>query len=258
MKKINTLHLIFLFLTFLACTKNDNLVKEYYPDHTIKCIMEVKNGMRNGLTKNFDEKGRLLSTAELVNDKYEGWLINYNPANGKITFKSHYKDDKQNGEVTSYYDQGQLYREMTYVNGRVDSIVKTYWPDGKLQAQVYFKMGMPAIGLEEFDKEGNQVQQPHIVIEENNQLALLNLVTLKIYLSNHKPKVDFYMGDLKEGKYLDPKTFKYNDTNGVVKLEYEVPRNHRIMETITILARTRSDYGNTLVLRRVYNVSLSN
>jgi major membrane immunogen (membrane-anchored lipoprotein) len=258
MNRFKLPHILCILLLITVCKHEDNLVKEYYPDGTIKSKIEVKNGKRNGLTRNFDEKGRLLSTAELVDDKYEGLLITYNPANGKITAKSHYKDDKQNGTVTTYYDQGQLYREMTYVNGRVDSIVKTYWPDGSLQAEVYFKMGAPAIGLKEFDRKGNPVQQPSIIVEEINQLALLNTVTLKMYLSDHNTKADLYLGELKDGKYLDPNTFKFIDKYGVATLEYEVPRHHTIMKKISILARTRTTFGNTLVLHRDYNVSISN
>jgi hypothetical protein len=248
-----------ILLALVSCSgKNKDLEYEYYPDGTLKSEIQVKNGMRNGITKNYDEKGRLISTAELADNKYEGWMINYNPKNNKITAKALYKNDQQDGPATLYYSDGQLYREMTYVNGRVDSIVKTYWPGGKLQAEVYFKMGEPAIGLKEYDKDGNPVKQPTIVIEGINQLAMLNRYGLKIYLSDHTGKVNFYKGELTDGKYLSSKTPGIFDKDGVATLYYNLSGGQVIREKVSIISRSRSAYGNTLILHRVYNLVLSN
>jgi hypothetical protein len=250
---------IAILLLFSSCNRRRNdIVYEYYPDGILKSEIQVKNGMRNGITKNYDERGRLKSSAELVDDKYEGWLVNYNTKNNKITAKALYKKDQQNGPATLYYADGQLYREMTYVNGRVDSLVKTYWPGGKLQAEIYFKMGEPAIGLKEYDKNGNPVKHPTIKVEEDNQLALLNKFELKIYLSDRTRKVDFYKGYLKEGKYLSSKMPQIYDKDGVATLHYTVPRRQTIMDKISIISRSRTQYGNTLVLHRVYNLAVSN
>ena len=257
-KKTAIFNLIIL-LVFVTCShKNNDVVYEYYPDGTLKSEIEVKNGMRNGITKNYDERGRLKSTAELMDDKYEGWMINYNPANNKVTAKALYRNDQQNGLATLYYSDGQLYREMTYVNGRVDSVVKTYWPGGTLQAEVCFKMGEPAIGLKEYDKNGNPVIQPSIVIREDNKLALLNKFELKIYLSDHTQKVDFYKGDLKEGQYLSSNTPGIFAKDGVATLHFTVSKQRTFKEKISIISRSRTAYGNTLVLHRVYNLSISN
>jgi len=244
---------------WISCNqKNDDIVYEYYPDGSLKSEIQVKNGMRNGITKNYDEKGRLVSTAELVDDKYEGWMINYNPKNNKITAKALYKDDLQNGPATLYYSDGQLYREMTYINGRVDSIVKTYWPGNKLQAEVYFKMGQPAIGLKEFDKNGNPVKQPTILVKKVDQLALFNKIELKISLSDNNREVNFYKGELKEGRYLYEKTPAIFSRDGVASLYYTVPRGRTIMDRISIISSSRTPYGNRLVLHRVYNLTASN
>lgn len=129
MKKRSVIISLVFITIWISCRhKNEDIVTEYYPDGSLKSEIQVKNGMRNGITKNYDERGRLVSTAELVDDKYEGWMINYNSKNNKVTARALYKNDLQNGPATLYYSDGQLYREMTYVNGRVDSIVKTYWP----------------------------------------------------------------------------------------------------------------------------------
>jgi hypothetical protein len=258
MKKIELISCLFIYLIASSCNKNDNIVKEYYPDGIIKTIIEVKDGKRNGLTKNFDEKGRLESTAELKNDKYEGWLINYNTESGKVTAKAFYKNDKQNGPATLYYVTGELYREITYVDGRVDSIVKTYWANGKPQAEVFFRKGDPSIGLKEFDKQGNPVQQTHIVIEKINQLETTSSVTLKIYLSDKSTKVDFYQGGLEEGKYLASGNIEIDDEKGVATLQYYVPKNRTLKKELSIIARTRTSYGNTLVLQKSYNLIVSN
>jgi hypothetical protein len=226
MKKVQLIPYLFIYLIVASCTsKNDNIVEEYYPGGYIKTVMEVKDGKRNGLTKNYDKKGRLESTAELKDDKYEGWLTNYNPANGKVSAKAFYVNDKQNGPASLYYASGELYREMTYVDGRVDSIVKTYWANGKLQAEVFFRKGDPAIGLKEWDKQGNPVSQPEIVIEKINQLETISSITLKIYLSDKISKVDFYDGELADGKYL---------TSGIMQIDEEegVP-NSILMEEVS-------------------------
>jgi antitoxin component YwqK of YwqJK toxin-antitoxin module len=249
---------VLMILGFSCSQKNKDTVYEYYSDGTLKSEIKVKNGMRNGITKNYDEKGRLISTAELVNDKYEGWMINYNPNNNKVTARAMYRDDQQNGPATLYYSDGELYREMNYVDGRVDSIVKTYWPGEKLQAEVYFKMGQPGTGLKEYDKNGNPVKQPTIVIKEVDQLSLFNKIELKIFLSDRSKDVDFYKGELLDGKYLHAKTPMIFSRNGTASLYYTVPKGRAIRETISIVSRSRTEYGNTLVLCRVYNLSASN
>jgi hypothetical protein len=259
MKKRSVIILLALLTGLISCRhKNDELTYVYYPDGTLKSEIQVKKGMRNGITKNYDDRGRLVSTAELADDKYEGWMINYNPVNNKITARALYKNDQQNGPAILYYSDGQLYREMTYADGRVDSVVKTYWPGGKLQAEVYFKKGEPAIGLMEYDKKGTPVKQPSIVVKKVDQLSLFNKIELRIFLSDKTSDVKFYKGELKEGKFLYSKTPMIFSRNGVASLFYTVPRGETVIEKISIISRSRTNYGNTLVLNKVYNLAASN
>ncbi len=251
--------LLFLsILILISCTKKKDVIKEYYPNRIIKSETEVIDGKRNGISKTYDEIGRLVSTAEFVNDTLQGWMTTYNPQNGKVTAKAFYKNDKQNGPVTLYYAEGQLYREEYYKEGRVDSIVRTYWPDGKLQAEIYFKMGSPALGLKEYDEKGNPVEQPGIVIKEINQLRSANTFKLKIYLTNQSTNVDYYLGDLVDEKYLDRDAIKVKDIDGVAMLQYNVQKHHKVVKRLGISARYRTVYGNTLLIHQVYNLKISN
>lgn len=256
--KTSTLFIVSVLFLILGSCKDENIVQETYPNGTIKMIAEVKDGMRNGLTKNFDENGRLVSTAELKNDIHEGWMINYNPVNHKITAKAFFKNNKQNGPVTLYYTDGQLYRESYYKDGLVDSIVKTYWPGGKLQAENYFRLGEASVGLKEYDKMGNLIKQPQIIIREINQAALLNTVKLAISLSQGSKKADFYSGELKDGKYFDADLQKMYNNNGVVTQQYYVAKRTSLIKKVSVVTKSRTELGNTLILHKYYNLAVSN
>jgi hypothetical protein len=257
MKTLFNSTFLFILLIFFSCTGRTRVINEYYPNGMIKKETQIKDGVPNGIIKTYDERGRLTSTAEVANGLYEGWMIKYNPLNNKITAKAYYKNDQQNGPLTLYYASGELYREENYVDGRVDGTIKTYWADGKLQAEVDFNKGYPGIGLKEYDQEGNLVKQPKIMIEEINQLARSNAFKLKVYLSDHRTNVDFYLGDLVDGKYLDPKAVKIRNISGVATLQYNVMKQHRIVKQMGISARTPTKNNNSLLLYRTYNLSVS-
>jgi hypothetical protein len=233
-------------------------VDEYYPDGYIKSQVTIKDGLRNGITKNYDNRGRLISTAEYINDKNEGWLINYNSENGKIAIKAHYKDDKQDGQVLQYYREGMLFRESLYIKGRVNGVIKTYWPNGRLKAENSFKMGKPALGLKEFDENGDVIKQPVIKVSEINHAALLNRVSIKIYLSDGNRDVEFYRADLEEGKYFNSDYSKYWTENGVALAEYQVNKGHTLIEKLEIVAKAKTKFNNTLILYRSYNLAIIN
>jgi len=259
MKTVYSFILLLAINIIVSCgNKKGDVIEEFYPDGTIKSEVQVKDGLRNGLSKNYDERGRLTSTAEFVDDMYNGWMINYNPDNGKVTAKALYKNDNQHGPATLNYTDGSLYREMFYVDGRVDSIVKTYWPDGSLQAEVFFKKGSPAIGLKEFDKTGKPIVQPTLVIKQIDQLATQSKLILKVSLSEKTKDVEYFVGELIDGKYLDTKAVKLKTVNNETKLEYIIPRTHTLVKNVTIAARTRTEYGNTLLLFKNYFFSVKN
>jgi hypothetical protein len=251
---------ILIGIFYYSCqnTQKNRIVEEYYPGGTIKSEIAMTDTMRNGLAKYYSETGHLLSTAEYKNDKREGWVINYITENGKIATKAFYKNDLQDGQVFQYYKEGMLFRESTYVKGRVDGIIKTYWPDGKLKAENTFKMGKPAIGLKEYDKEGKLIKQPVIQITEINQAALLNKVIVKFSISDGNTDVDFYLDNLEDAKYFNPQAFKLRNDEGVSSIEYPVHHGTKLFNKISIVAKVKTSYGNTLILQKYYNLNISN
>ena len=231
-------------VTIISCIdRNNGITEEFYPDGTIKTQITMKNGMRNGITKNFDEKGRLLSTAEYVKDVREGWMMNYDPENRKLTAKAMYKADNQDGPVTLFYKEGMLFRESTYVKGRLDGIIKTYWPDGKLKAENTYRIGKPAIGLKEYEKDGKTlITQPSIVISRLPSFKN----AFKVYLSDNYTNVEFYLDDLEDGKYFNPKTHNLRIEDGVATLNNPRHTTNRI----SIIAKVKKESGNALILQK--------
>jgi hypothetical protein len=238
---------------------NNGTIEEFYSNGSIKSESPIKNGLRNGLVKNYSEQGRLLSTAEYVNDYRNGWVINYSTENGKPMLKAMFKDDIQQGPVIQYYKEGMLFRESTYVKGRVDGVVKTFWPDGKIKAENYFKMGKPAIGLKEFDNKGNLITKyPQIVIEVVDQTAIVNKAIVTISLSENADEIEFFLDDLFEGKYIPDNAYKLRVNDGIAYIDYPVPSGSAFKKKISIIAKFRTELGNTKVLQRYYNLSLVN
>jgi hypothetical protein len=118
-------------------------------------------------------------------------------------------------------------------------------------------MGSPGLGLKEYDKNGEPIVQPKLVIEEINLLRSANTFKLKLSVSDHSTKVDYYLGDLIEDKYLDPGAIKVSDSDGVAYLQYNILKHHKVKKRMGISARVRTPLGNTLLLHRVYNLDVS-
>ncbi|HOT15826.1 MAG TPA: hypothetical protein PK252_13795 [Bacteroidales bacterium] len=250
---------IFLAQCNLSKDNPEGYVEEYYSTGVLKTSYTIKDGKLNGVVKNYNEKGRLISTVEYKDDKKNGKLVNYNSKNGKPMIVAYFNDNIQEGPVTQYYDEGQLFRTSTYLNGRINDTVKTFWPNGKIKAINVYKMGMPAIGLKEYDKNGQLLKQPQLVIQEIDQTALLNKVILKISVSGDWENVDYYEANLVEGKYFQESAINaLMDKNGVVTIDYPAPKGNTYMEKLSIVAKVKTRYGNTLILHKYHNLSIMN
>jgi antitoxin component YwqK of YwqJK toxin-antitoxin module len=243
-----------LFLSCIACDsskKSDKQVQEeFYRNGIIKSRTEIRNGKRNGLTQQFNEIGQLLSSTEFKDDKKDGWFFQYSEKNNKIMIKAHFKEDMQDGQVLQYYQEGMLFRESFYTNTRLNGTMKTYWPNGKLKSENYYKMDTFSIGLKEYDSKGNQLDVPSIIVKEIDQLALLNRVVLQISLSDKNRNVSFYEDELTDGKYLNPNSIRIPVNGGIGNLEFQLSPGKTIMQKVNIIAKVK--IGRASCRERVY------
>jgi len=140
--------------------------------------------IRHGIQKRFYLHGSLYSTIPYNHGKREGTAFTFYPgiSDGKLA----------------------VWKEQPYVNHKLEGICKRFHKNGKLQAEYEYKNGNPAIGTKEFSESGKPVIMPDLILTKS-KLADGYYVTAR--LSNNSQKVDYYIGELIEGKYL-PKGLK--------------------------------------------------
>ncbi len=141
--------------------KPQGVFKYYYPNDSLKAIMNFKkdgkiaystlfhpNGKKMAIGKYideqkdsvwvyFDETGVLISKETMTMGKKNGTMYVYFP-DGVISEEKNYKLDVQHGPFKQYYDKTLLKGEGTYVNGQLDGKNAFYYPNGVSAATVDF------------------------------------------------------------------------------------------------------------------------
>lgn len=120
-----------------------------------------------------------------------------------------YKNGKRTGKAYTYYQAAvgvkpNVWKELMYVDNKLHGICKRYHKDGTLQAVYEYKNGNPAIGLKEYKPSGVLIKQPEIIV---STLQTGRGLYISAQLSDNNKKVDYYIGELSEYKYL-PKGLK--------------------------------------------------
>ena len=103
----------------------------FYPSGKIKQIINYKNGKRQGISKEFDEEGTVITMYEYHND----YMISRD-------FINRVNDKKQKtGVWRSFYDDGKIKEEDIYKNGERDGTTKFYSEKGNLINERVYQKG---------------------------------------------------------------------------------------------------------------------
>lgn len=144
--------------------KPQGLFKYYYPNDSLKAIMNFKqdgkiaystlfhpNGKKMAVGKYideqkdsvwvyYDEAGVLISKETMVMGKKNGTMYVYFP-DGVVSEEKNYKLDVQHGPFKQYYDKTKLKGEGAYVNGQLDGKNAYYYPNGVAAAIGFYRNG---------------------------------------------------------------------------------------------------------------------
>ena len=239
--------LFFLALTLLiACSKpkkeqaandeTDGLVKTYGKDGNLFSEITMKDGKRNGISRNYYK-------------------------NGRISIEANYKDDVKDGVFKQYYEDGTLSMNFEYTNNRLNGLSKKFRQDGTPAWEARFENDKPCTGLVEYYLNGSlKTDYPRIIIEQEDRLRDLGEYSLIVRLNNDSKPVKFYKGQLSASGCFDQDKAEelYLDRDGKFKLTYYLSPGDFQMEEVHLVGVLKTAQGNSYLMTRSYNLSITN
>lgn len=155
--------------------------KYYYPNDSVRAIMDFKQGgaaayatlfhmsgkrmgegkyigeIKDSVWTYYDESGKLLSKDNYVKGKKDGVCYVYLP-DGKLAEERHYKMDVQHGSFKQYLDGKNLRGQGNYVNGQIDGKATYYYPNGVEVATGFYKNGVK-VGPWIYKEESGKIKE---------------------------------------------------------------------------------------------------
>lgn len=180
--------------------------------------------------------------------------------NGQIFQEIRSVNKLREGLVKKYHKDGVLYDEIPYVKGKIHGTEKKYRRSGDLMAEIPYHEGNLCKGLKEYTVDGKlKKRYPEIIITPIDNILKDESYTVQISLSDGSKSVEYYEGDLTDGKYIGDDAGKVWETsNGVGKLQFKIVRGMFIMEELNIIAKVKTIQGNYYITEKTYHVALDN
>jgi antitoxin component YwqK of YwqJK toxin-antitoxin module len=181
--------------TFDNKGKAKGTLKAFYGKGLPKEIVEVSHGARHGKTVEYHENGQVKLKANYQNDKpegiVEGWFDD-----GNLAFTKMYKDGKQVGEQKEFFEKKQGLLRVCYHNskGEMDGEQKMFYPDGKIQSIMTYKDGIL------HGKKALYNQEAEIIEEGYYDQGKLHGILRQVD-QNGREVVCTYVKNKKEGPY---------------------------------------------------------
>jgi antitoxin component YwqK of YwqJK toxin-antitoxin module len=149
-----------------------------------------------------------------------------NYENGKLNYKTNWKDGKRDGPYENYYEDGQLNFKANYKDGKLDGLWEKYYEDGQLEWKINYKDGKRDGLKEEYYENGKLHMKENYKADFNDGL-------FEYYYENGmlKQKVNW-----KDGK-LDGLSETYYE-NGQLAYKYLFENNVFIIDLRYIIGET--------------------
>lgn len=182
-----------------------------------------KNGVRNGLMKEFYESGKLRRTL---------WYVN---------------GIKQDS-IKWYYEEGQVYRSSPYKNDTMDGVQKQYYRTGELKARLTFIKGLRTPKLEEFTREHKIISgYPDLNINIKDEYKSRGVYRIGLALSDKSTEVIYYRGDFSEGVFDTTKCVRIKNVNGIGTLTLKKSKTGG-QESVGVIAAVLTTFRNRYLI----------
>src|SRR5690349_4201755 len=178
--------------------------------------------------------------------------------NGQIFEEVPYKNNKREGLAKRYYETGGLAQETPYENDKINGIRKRYRQSGDLMYEAPFYNGKECVGLKEYAIDNKlKVHYPTIVITPIDNILINGNYRLRINLSDKSTAVDYYLGPLVDGKYIDESGYLPKE-KGVATISYQLATGEFKMEELTIVAKIKTAQSNYYITTAKFHLAIEN
>jgi len=212
-------------------------VRYKFPSGKLKSIVNYKNNRKVGVSYSFYETG-------------------------EKQYEIPYVDGKKHGIVKWFYKSGKLYRATSYEGGLKHGVQKKYWESGKIKSEMDYIDNMMCSGLKEFTNKGKQKAEPQILVKHVNLISQSSMYHLELSMNKRFSHVEFYIGQLVNGKCLPTKVnsslSELETKKGKAVFKFSIPKGHSADREIPIVAVVKTSYQNHYVLTTKAKVSLRN
>ena len=147
--------------TIVSCSgtyidnKRQGVWTEYYRNGNRRSEISYQDNHKYGLMKSFYENGNLAEEGYWDGQHWVG-SYKYYFASGKLAYDWNYGDEGNRvGEQSYYYENGQLMRLGTWVDGYADGLMAEYYDSGNLRCESQWKMGRVDGIMQEYYNSGS-------------------------------------------------------------------------------------------------------
>lgn len=115
----------------------------YYKSGSVKAISRIFNDGQSSYTKTFHKNGNMLAEGKYVNRKKDSvWNYYANDKDKRLVAVEAYKNNSKHGTWKSFYSNGNVAEEITYIKGVKEGLWKQYFEDGSIKFKVPVKNGL--------------------------------------------------------------------------------------------------------------------
>jgi antitoxin component YwqK of YwqJK toxin-antitoxin module len=122
----------------------------------IEYEFDVKNGVKDGKCRLFDENQTLTGDYEIKNDVKNGIERGYSK-DDTLTYECVYKNNERNGFEKGYRDNGTLEYKKEWINGVENGVLQVFYENGKLEFDGTLKNGIPIEKRTCWDENGKEI-----------------------------------------------------------------------------------------------------
>lgn len=174
---------------------------------------------------------------------------------GKVYETVNYKDNKKEGIRTYYHQNGKVFKEYTYKDNKRDGVSKRFDRDGNLVAEFTYKSGLPGVGLKEYTNTGKMRPVPVFSLKKVDNIRAAGSYSVVCTLSGDAvkriKKVEFFQGDLIDGKYFHKNLKPIKSVSSRKgELKIAVPKGTKINKTLNFVVVATTSEGLKYIIQK--------